>query len=68
MLMIRDKIINIKTCLQVWKSRNLSISGKVLIVKTFVHSVINFEIETRGIPNKYCIEIDKISYGKEKKL
>jgi hypothetical protein len=56
----RDKIIKIKTCLQVWKSRNLSISGKVLIVKTFVHSVINFEIETRGIPNKYCKEIDKI--------
>ena len=49
----KDKILKIKSCLQIWKSRNLTLNGKVLIIKTFVHSVINFEIESRGIPYNY---------------
>ena len=38
-----DKINKIKNCLQVWKSRDLTYKGKILVLKTFVHSKINFE-------------------------
>jgi exonuclease III len=54
----RSKITKIKSCLQVWKCRNLSLYGRVLIIKTFVFSAINFEIETRGISDKYIREIE----------
>ena len=56
----RNKINKLKSCIQVWKSRNLSIFGRVLIVKTFIFSSINFELETNGIPDKFSSEIDKI--------
>ena len=58
----RDKIQKIKSCLQVWKSRNLTLNGKALIIETFVHSLIYFEIETRGIPDIYAKELDTLIY------
>jgi hypothetical protein len=56
------KINKIKNCLQVWKARGLTFKGKILVLKTYMYvvSIINFEIETRGIPTKCIEEIDKI--------
>jgi len=48
-----EKIKKIKSCLEVWKTRDLIYKGKVLILKTCIISQINFEIEMRGIPEKY---------------
>ena len=45
-----EKINKIKNCLSVWKMRNLTYQGKVLILKTFVVSIILYEIET--VPSK----------------
>jgi exonuclease III len=56
----RAKINKIKSCLQVWKSRDLTIQGKILVIKTFVYSNISYEIETRGIPEIYANEIENI--------
>jgi hypothetical protein len=39
--------------LEVWKSRDLTYFGKKLIIKSFVLSVIGYEIEMRGIPVKF---------------
>lgn len=44
------KITSIKSCIQVWKSRSLSLKGKVLIIKTFLISLIGYELEMNGIP------------------
>jgi len=56
----RDKINRIKCALHVLKSRNLTIEGKLLLLKTFVFSIITFELEINGIPEKYCTEIENV--------
>ena len=48
----RDKINKIKCALHVWKSRNLTLEGKLLLLKTFAFSIITFELEVNGIPEK----------------
>jgi hypothetical protein len=45
-----EKINKIKSSMEVWKSRDLTYFGKTLIIKSFVLSVIGYEIEMRGIP------------------
>ena len=36
---------------EIWKTRDLTYTGKILILKTFELSQINFELEMRGMPN-----------------
>ena len=55
-----EKINKIKSCMEVWKSRDLTYFGKILIIKSFVLSVIGYEIEMRGIPVKFEKEINSI--------
>ena len=55
-----EKINKIKSCMEVWKSRDLTYFGKFLIIKSFVLSVIGYEIEMRGIPVKFEKEINSI--------
>jgi hypothetical protein len=55
-----EKINKIKSCMEVWKSRDLAYFGKFLIIKSFVLSVIGHEIEMRGIPVKFEKEINSI--------
>lgn len=38
--------------MKVLKSRDLTFSGKVIIIKSFGFYVIGYEIEMRGIPEK----------------
>ena len=43
-----------KSCTQVWKTRNLTFKGKTLIVKNFLFPQIGFETEWYPpIPEKY---------------
>jgi hypothetical protein len=57
---IWKKIINkMKSCTQVWKTRNLTFKGKTLIVKNFLLAQMGFETEMRGIPEKYKKEVSK---------
>ena len=55
-----EKITKIKSCIQVWKSRNLSLKGKVLIIITFLISQIGYELEMNGIPKNIEKEINTI--------
>ena len=57
-----DKIKKIKACIEVWKSRDLTFKGKVLIIKSLIISQIGFEIEMRGIPEKYKKEINELMW------
>ena len=38
----------------------MTIEGKLLLLKTFVFSIITFELEINGIPEKYCTEIETV--------
>ena len=55
-----DEINKIKSCLEIWKSRDLTYFGNILIIKSFVLSIIGYEIELRGIPVKFEKEINSI--------
>ena len=56
-----EKIKKIKSCMEVWKSRDLTYEGNILILKSLVLSLIGYEIEMRGIPEKYESEINNFS-------
>ena len=58
-----EKIKKMKNCIQVSKSRDLTLKGKVLIIKTFLISQMNFEIEMKSIPKNIVKEIDKILWN-----
>ena len=47
-----------KSCTQVWKTRNLTFKGKTLIVKNFLLAQMGFETEMRWIPEKYKKEVN----------
>ena len=44
-----QKIQKIKACLEIWKARDLTYKGRMLILKSLIISQIGFEIEIRGI-------------------
>ena len=58
-----DKIKKMKNCIQIWKSRDLTLKGKILIIKTFLVSQINYELEMKPIPKNIVKEIDKILWN-----
>ena len=55
-----EKITKIKNCIQVWKTRDLTLRGKILIIKTFVITQIGFQAEMIPVPQYIIKAIDKI--------
>ena len=55
-----QKFEKIKRNLQNWQKRDLTFSGKVLLLKTFGLSVINYELRMKGINNRYIKELKTI--------
>ena len=41
-----------KSCTQIWKTRNLTVKGKTLIVQSLLVSQLGYEIDMRGIPDR----------------
>ena len=48
-----EKINKVKNCIKVWKSRDLTLTGKVLVIKTLLLSQIGFLTESLIIPEKF---------------
>jgi hypothetical protein len=44
----KKNINKMKSCTQVWKTRNLTFKGKTLIVKNFLLAQMGYETEMRG--------------------
>jgi hypothetical protein len=59
----KSKVVKIKICLQIWKKRNLTFKGNILIVKKLIIPSIGYEIEIRGIPENHLKIIKKIIWG-----
>ena len=55
-----ENITKIKNCIQVWKSSDLTLKGKVLIIKTFLISQIVFQLEMKPMPKNMIKEIEKL--------
>ena len=56
----KDIIDRMKNCVQIWKSRKLSHKGKAIIVNNLLISYSGFEIEMKGIPDKFKKEIETL--------
>jgi len=56
----KDIIDRMKNCVQVWKSRKLTYKGKTIIVKNLLISYCGFQIERKGIPDKFKKEIETL--------
>ena len=58
-----EKINKIKNCIQVWKTRDLTYTGKVLVIKTLFLSQIGFLAESLNVPNMVVKEIDSLLWS-----
>jgi hypothetical protein len=56
----KKNINKMKSCTQVWKTRNLTFKGNNLIVENFLLAQMRFETEMRGIPEKYKKEVNDL--------
>ena len=56
----KDIIDRMKNCVQVWKSRKRTYRSKTIIVKNLLISYCGFEIEMKGIPDKFKKEIETL--------
>lgn len=57
-----QKIKKISTSLQVWKTRNLTLIGKILILKTFALSQITYIASIQPCPENISAELEKLFY------
>ena len=58
-----EKINKIKNCIQIWKSRNLSYVGKVLIIKSLLASQIGFLADIKPVPNNVIKMIESLMWN-----
>lgn len=58
-----EKLKILENCLCIWKKRNLSIYGKINIVKTVGLSKLNFNSSVLPVPDNFAEEVDKITFN-----
>jgi len=59
---IETKITKLERKLDIWRSRNLTLSGKILIVKTFGLSQLIYSLQSTSITPKDLVRIDSIVF------
>ena len=68
-----EKISKVRSVFNIWKSRNLTLLGKIQIVKTFIISQFLYTCSVITMPSKYFKEVNGLIYnfiwrGKRDKL
>ena len=58
-----EKVNKIKSCIQIWKSRDLSYIGRVLIIKTLLASQIGYLAEIKTIPHNINKQIESLIWN-----
>ena len=58
----KEKVAKVKMKLDMWKQRNLTIFGKILIIKTFALSQILYVATVLHVPEETVKEIESLSY------
>ena len=61
-LNFEPKINAMKTVINIWSARKLSLKGKVLIIKTLLLPQINYLLASIYTPNNILVEIDKLLF------
>ena len=57
---MRPKFKNLKVILNIWKIRQLTLDGNILLIKTFGLSQFVYLASVITIPNEVILEVDKI--------
>ena len=57
-----SKIESLKNCMHVWKSRKLTLKGKILIIKSLALSKLIYNFSLIPVPDKIIKEINKMFY------
>ena len=58
-----EKINKIKSCIHIWKTRELSYVGKVLIIKSLLVSQIGYLADIKPVPNNVIKEIEGLFWN-----
>ena len=58
-----DKLGSLKKVLNIWSSRDISVYGKINIVKTLALSKLTFVCSVLDTPNGYTEEVNKIIFN-----
>ena len=58
-----EKVNKIKSCIQIWKSRDLSYIGRVLIIKTLLASQIGYLAEIKTVPHNIIKQIESLIWN-----
>ena len=58
-----EKVSKIKSCIQIWKSRNISYVDKVLIIRTLLASQIGFLVDIKPVPNNVIKLIESLMWN-----
>ena len=61
-LNVEKRIKNMNTIINIWKSRNLDLKGRITILKTLIVPQINFLLSMIYIPEQVLKKIDKILF------
>ena len=70
-LKLKERINTIRSVINNWKRRNLTLFGKIVVLKTFIISQFQYVLSATHIPEKYIEEINDICspfYGMGKRL
>ena len=62
-LNFEGRMQNIKTTLQIWRQRNLSWKGRVMIIKTLILSQVTHLLGMIFTPNSFLEELDKLIFN-----
>ena len=57
------KLNKIENCIKFWKTRNLTVFGKMTIIKSFLVSQIIFNAQMISIPNEVIKKINSLLYS-----
>ena len=62
-LNLKERIKTIRSVINSWKRRNLTLIGKIVILKTFIISQFQYVLSAIHIPAKYIKEINDIMFS-----
>ena len=58
----KNRIDNIENTIQLWSQRDLGISGKIIVIKTFLLSQLIFVMQSIGLPENAITKINRLLY------
>ena len=62
-LNLKERIITIRSVINNWKRINLTLIGKIVVLKTFIISQFQYVLSAIHIPEKYIKEINDIMFS-----